>query len=221
MSTAMADAARFERGVQLQPVGRSYASEQLRILRTQRERPIRDHVLSGKLDQISIFSVLQTLSANTNTGNLLIDCDSHSGSLYVDRGQLVHASLGRHRGAKALYRLVYAEDGKFEFFSPGRDPSERNLAGSLEMHLIEAARHKDEMAVLREELPSGDTVLSFNKNMVASIAKIPYPMLEVMAAIHKNESIAAVLDGCTLPDLDVVKILLNLLKNKVVQCEVG
>jgi len=194
----------------------SPSRDNIRVFRTHRERPKHDSVLAGQLKEVSLFSILQALAGNGATGNLIIRGGVHSGSLYVDSGQLVFASQGRHRGAKALYRLVEITEGRFEFFSPGREPAERNLAGGLEMHLIEAARHQDEIAVLRDSLPSGAANLIFNKNMVAPVAKIPSPVLEVMAAIHRHESVGGVLDGCALPDLDIVKILLNLIKNNVV-----
>lgn len=189
--------------------------DDLRLVRAQRERPKHDNVLSGSLAQMSLFSILQALSDNASTGNLTID-GANAGSLYVEQGQLVFAALGRHRGAKALYRIIEITEGRFDFFSPGRKPSERNLAGSLSMHLIEAARHGDEMTVLREALPKSATELRFNMNMVAPVAKIPYPMLEVLAAIRRHGNVAAILDGCGLPDLDIAKILLSLLKHNVI-----
>lgn len=221
MSVTMPVTHRIERNLELVQDRTPPADKagNLRMLRTNRERSKHDNVLSGQLKEMSLFSILQALSENANTGNLRIEGGTQPGDLYFERGQLVYAGLGRHRGPKALYRLVGITEGRFEFFSPGRDPAERNLAGSLDMHLIEAARHQDEMVVLREEIPAGGTVLRFNKNMVASVAKTPYPMLEVMAAIHKHENIAAILDGCSLPDLDVVKILITLFQNNVVRFE--
>ena len=129
---------------------------------------------------------------------------------------IVRAYIYNSLRPKALYRLVEITEGTFEFFSPGRKPSERNLAGSLDRHLLEAAHNQDELALVREKLPSQATRLKFNPNMIASVAKIPYPMLEVMAAVHKHENIGGILDGCDQPDLEVCQLLLHLLKNNVV-----
>ena len=190
--------------------------QRYRVVRGQGDRPSRDGVLSGQLTQMNLFSILQTLAANNSTGNLLVHGNRMEGSIYTQRGQLIYVSLGRHQGPKAFYRLMDIQEGKFEFFSPGRQPGEYNMAGSLEWHLLEAARHIDELTVLRDQLPDGSAHLRFNPKMIATVARIPYPMLEVMAAIHKHETLAGTLDGSSMPDLDACRILKTLLINKVV-----
>ena len=184
--------------------------------RQQRERFAHDNVLAGQLRELGMFSVLKVLGENTSTGNLIVQAKTQTATIFVERGQLVYVALGRHRGPKALYRVVGFSDGRFEFYNPGRLPPERNLAGSIERHLLEAARQIDETEVVRGQLPDGATLLKFNPNMIAPVAKIPFPILEVMAAVHKHETVGAILDGCSLPDLEVCHILVNLLKNKVV-----
>lgn len=91
------------------------------------------------------------------------------------------------------------------------------MAGSLEWHLLEAARHLDELAVLRQQLRDGETRFVFNQKIIALVAKIPFLVLEVMAAIHKDESLTGILDGCDLPDLDICRILIKLIKQRVIQ----
>jgi len=217
MSSSLNIAPAFEIGLEEElQRPRNELPDHVHLFRSNRKRPKHDSVLSGQLKEMGLFSILQALSENSNTGNLIVHGQTQTGSIYVDRGQLVYASLDRHRGPKALYRLVEITEGKFEFFSPGRQPPERNLAGSVDGHLLEAARNQDELAVVREELPSGATRLKFNPNMIAPVAKIPYPMLEVMAAVHKHENIDAILDGCNQPDLEVCRLLIHLLKNNVV-----
>ena len=179
-------------------------------------------MLSGNLRQISLFSVLQALAANNSTGNLIIHGSRLHASVYIERGQLVCIRLNRYTGPKAFYRLMNVQEGKFEFFSPGRQPASTTwLVASSGRHLLEAARHIDELTVLREKLPDGASRLRFNPKMIAPVAKIPYPMLEVMAAIQKHETMTGTLNGCSLPDLDVCRILHSLLANKVVQVVPG
>ena len=109
---------------------------QYRVIRGQRDRPTRDSVLSGNMKQLSLFSILQALAANNSTGNLIIHEGTEHASIYIERGQLTCVSLGRYKGPKAFYRLMKLQEGKFEFFSPGRQPAEHNMAGSLEWHLL-------------------------------------------------------------------------------------
>ena len=74
--------------------------------RANRNRSEHDNVLSGKLEQMSLFSVLQAVSENRSSGNLIVHGADERGSIYVEDGQVVYVSIGRHKGAKAFYRLV-------------------------------------------------------------------------------------------------------------------
>lgn len=175
-----------------------------------------DCALKGQIKHMSLFSALQALSDHGVTGEWVIRAQGGSGSIFVERGLLVHVRFGRHGGPKAFFRLMALKEGSFEFFTPGRHPFERNIAGGLQSHLLEAARNLDELELARPQLPDATAAFGFSANTVAPVARIPYPVLEVMAAIHQHETLAGTLDGCGLPDLEIVRILVNLLKWKVI-----
>ena len=80
---------------------------------------------SGQLQEIGLMSLLQTIGANKRTGSLSIQFESEKGAVYLEKGELVHATLGRAFGPKAFYRMVKFEKGSFENNSslPGASPT--------------------------------------------------------------------------------------------------
>lgn len=170
---------------------------------------------TGELSEIGLMSLLQTLGANRCTGTLLIRLPSSEGSVHLDAGELVHATLSEASGPKALYRLVALQRGQFSFYTPSRKPEVKTLDGRLEGHLLEAARQLDELSVYRDQLPDETTRLTFNPNVMVNLSRIPTPVLDVLAAIGQVQIISKVLDICPLPDLDICRILLMLMQKNI------
>lgn len=198
---------------EMQRISRALDSSQGELLKVIRHKS----VFSGQLREINLMSLLQTLSNNKSTGSLSIQFKSHRGSVHLDRGELFHARLGRVVGPKALYRMVRLTEGRFEFFAPGREPEERTFDGGLEKHLLEAARHLDEMEIYLKQLPEMSVHLSFKPKLVVDLKQVPPPVLEVMAAVSKAEILEDVLEICPMPDLDISRILVMLLKRGLLQ----
>ena len=170
----------------------------------------------GELADIGLMSLLQTLGANRSTGTLLIGTVSAEGFVYLESGELVHATLAEASGPKALYRMLALQQGKFSFYTPGRKPDARTLEGSLDRHLLEGARHLDELANYRDQLPNEADHLTFNPNVTVNLSRVPSPVLDVVAAIGQMQTLPEVMDACALPDLDICRILLMLMQKNIV-----
>jgi hypothetical protein len=105
------------------------------------------------------------LESDRATGTLVVRQAGQEGKLHIHHGAVRHATLGRARGVKALYRLMVLEEGRFEFFIPGRSPEYETVEGDLQKHLLEAMRQKDEFTVYRKRLPRGDVALVLSTDM--------------------------------------------------------
>jgi pSer/pThr/pTyr-binding forkhead associated (FHA) protein len=175
--------------------------------------------ISGSLSEIHLASLLQIIESDRGTGTLVILLGGREGKLHIHQGEVRHATLGRTWGVKALYRLMALEDGHFEFFIPGRSPEYHTVEGNLQRHLLEAVRQKDEFAVYRKQLPSGDTRLVFNPDMLIGPSKVPAAAFEVMASVSRHHTVGEVIESCRLPDVEVCRILLVLLKHKLLLVE--
>lgn len=175
--------------------------------------------ISGDLFEIRLPSLLQVLESDRATGTLVIRHAGREGNLHIHQGMIRHATLGRARGVKALYRLMVLEEGSFEFFIPGRSPEYDTVEGDLQKHLLEAMRQKDEFGAYRKQLPQGQATLVFNASMSINLARVPGVVYEVLAAIRNYGTVDRILEFCQVPDFEICRVLLALLKHKVVTVE--
>lgn len=175
--------------------------------------------ISGNLTEIRLPSLLQVLESDRATGTLVVRHAGREGNLHIHQGAIRHTTLGRARGVKALYRLMVLEEGRFEFFIPGRSPEYDTVEGDLQKHLLEAMRQKDELAVYRKQLPQGEVALVFNAGMTIDVARVPGMVYEVMAAVRNHGNLDRILEFCQVPDFEICRVLLVLLKHNVITVE--
>lgn len=172
---------------------------------------------SGRLTEINLTSLLQTLAANRSTGSLSLRFPFQSGAIYLESGELVHATFENIVGSKGLYRMLALTDGEFEFFRPGRVPEQRTITGGIEKHLLEGARHMDELPAYREQLPDNTSRLVFVPKQMVDLSEVPSTVLEVMAVIGRLQLFGSVLEESPLPDLDVCRIVLMLIQQGIIK----
>jgi pSer/pThr/pTyr-binding forkhead associated (FHA) protein len=177
--------------------------------------------VSGSLTEIRLPSLLQVIESDRVTGTLVIRHGGREGKLHIHQGVIRHATFGRAQGVKALYRLMAAEDGRFELFIPGRSPEYETVEGDLQKHLLEAMRQKDEYAVYQRQLPDGNASLGFNCEMSVNVARVPPMVYEVLAAVAHHKGVDKVIEFCQLPDFEVCRVLLVLLKHRLLVVDSG
>jgi pSer/pThr/pTyr-binding forkhead associated (FHA) protein len=175
--------------------------------------------IEGTLRDIRLPSLLQVLDADRITGTLVVREAERRGKLYIASGKIRHATLGRARGVKALYRMMVLEEGRFELFIPGRKPEYETVEGDLQRHLLEAMRQKDEFSLYRKRLPDGEAILGFNERVTLSPARVPAIVYEVMAAVGQHKTLSRILEHCALPDFEICRVLLVLLDSRLLVVE--
>jgi len=175
--------------------------------------------IAGTLREIRLSSLLQVLDADGVTGTLVVHQSELEGKLHMQGGAIRHATLGRARGVKALYRMMVLEEGRFELFIPGRSPEYETVEGDIQRHLLEAMRQKDEFAVYRKRLPDDGASLGFNEGMSLNPARVPASVYEVLAAVGQHKKVHQILELCQLPDFEICRILLVLLESKLLVVE--
>jgi len=175
--------------------------------------------ISGRISEIRLTSVLQIIESDRATGTLVVLQGGRDGKLHIHQGVVRHATLGRTRGLKALYRLLALDDGTFELYIPGRNPDYDTVEGDLQKHLLEAMRQKDEVAVYRKQLPAASTRLVFVPEKVLPLSRVPPAVFEVMSSVSRYNTVDDIIEHCTLPDFEVCRVLLALLKHGIVAVE--
>lgn len=186
-----------------------------------RAKTAQSTAIAGSLGEIRLPSLLQVLDADGITGTLVVRHGDRDGRLHIHAGAIRHATLGRARGVKALYRMMVLEEGRFELFIPGRSPEYDTVDGDLQKHLLEAMRQKDEFAVYRKRLPDDEAILGFSEGLKLNPARVPASVYEVLAAVGQHKTLRKILELCQLPDFEICRVLLVLLDSKLLVVEPG
>ncbi len=114
----------------------------LEKLQKQASRP---GVIQGRLEEMSIVDLMQSLEIGQKSCRLLVRQDGEQCELYFSSGQCRHAKIGKLEGDDAVYRVVTWTAGEFEIDfnaanSSNRETTTRGTTGLL----MEAMRLMDE-----------------------------------------------------------------------------
>ncbi len=110
---------------------------------------------SGTLRQVGLTDVIQIECLRRSSCLLEVHNLETHGVIYIESGEIVHATAGTLVGEKALFRVLGLRNGEFRM-QAFQAPPERSIKGSWEYLLMEAARVTDESRLAR---PEEDTLL--------------------------------------------------------------
>jgi response regulator RpfG family c-di-GMP phosphodiesterase len=96
--------------------------------------------LTGKIEEFSLPDIIQILSLGMKTAKVEIEGDRGSGKLYILNGKIVHASLGKLRGANAFMEIVNWDKGEF-CIKHGQVTEDINVTASTNSLLLEANKN--------------------------------------------------------------------------------
>lgn len=113
---------------------------------------------SGSISLPMLPDLIQVYTLSQTTGALGIRRGSRSGTIWFDRGKIVHANCGDQIGEAAVYEMLSWQGGEFSLDSDRR-PTERTITGSWQEVLLEGCRLLDEASgtpALPELLEEGE-----------------------------------------------------------------
>jgi CheY-like chemotaxis protein len=167
-----------------------------------------DSEISGNLSQFSVPDLWQMLSMNRKSGVLQVEGEQVSGSIYIERGDIVSASTQNLVGEKALFRMIPLKVGKFRFL-PGKVGVRRTIFTPSQHTILEGLRHDDELQRIGDALPSpGDAVAVVGD--AAEISPSEGAVREVLLLAGFCSRVEEIVNNCHFPDLVVFKALLSL-----------
>ncbi|MDP2304602.1 MAG: DUF4388 domain-containing protein, partial [Pseudomonadota bacterium] len=108
-----------------------------------RRRPEAPAAVTGRLSDLPLVDLLQTLMHGGRTARIVIVGTADLGAVQVRDGRIVAATHGARAGEPALQTLVAGREGRFEVRF--EDAGVTNLAGTSEFLLLEALRRRDEV----------------------------------------------------------------------------
>jgi len=112
-------------------------------LEKMQNRAVRPGVIQGRLEEMSILDLMQSLEMGQKSCRLTIRHDDESCELFFSSGQCADAKLGSVEGEEAVYQVVRWPAGDFEIdfnAAPSRSTISRTTTGLL----MEALRLMDE-----------------------------------------------------------------------------
>jgi PAS domain S-box-containing protein len=117
----------------------------LEIVAKEIRRALTDAAFYGRVDGIDILEYMQLVMLSGKP--LVVDVKPTKGirgRIFLNKGQICHATCGELQGEEAVYHCLNFEGGSFSNL-PWRDPDEITIDKPGEYVLIEAARRRDEI----------------------------------------------------------------------------
>ena len=99
--------------------------------------------LKGKLSEMGLSDIVQVACKGRNQACLIVRSLGQEGSLFFEKGQIVHAILDSQEGEEVIYELLTWEEGTFEIKQEVTAPK-CTIAASWQSLLLEGMRRLDE-----------------------------------------------------------------------------
>jgi hypothetical protein len=170
----------------------------------------------GSLRELPLPDIIQLVAVSGKTGVFVLKNGAEQGRIYLDRGQIVHAVVGKYRGEQAVYELARWFSGEF-VFEPGTEAPERSIEKSNTNLLMEAARQIDEWKILSKKIGSTRMVPVHAPSSVSTSVSFTPGEWAVLSKVDERrnlEEIAAVLGWSS---FEVCKVVYGLLTSGMVQ----
>ncbi len=99
--------------------------------------------IEGELTDIGLTSVVQMLCMERRRAAVRLRRRGEEGTIYIQKGEVVHAALGSLKGEEAVYQLLTWSDGSFRISDPVGLPP-KTIGMSWNHLLLEGSRKFDE-----------------------------------------------------------------------------
>ncbi len=117
------------------------------------QKAARPGVLEGRLEEMNIIDLLQTLEMGQKSGRLTVRHDGQACEMYFTSGACKHARFGTVEGDEAVYKVIQWDKGEFEMdFNAAADKV--TISRSTQGLLMEALRLLDEAG--RDTTPAAE-----------------------------------------------------------------
>ncbi len=153
----------------------------------------------GMLRQVGLNDVIQMECLGRNSSILEIKNQRVHGRVFIENGDIIHATCGDEQGEKAFQKLLATAGGEFKLH-PFEAPGLRTIEGSWEFLLMEAARVSDELASqaldepspVEAEIPAAEPVAEALPDVVVAETLICSPKGEMLYSWSCADALARV-----------------------------
>jgi len=145
----------------------------------------------GVLRKVGLQDLIQMECLNQRSSVLEIISNKISGLIYMERGEILHATAGKYSGEKAFIKLFSLRSGEFNL-KPFEPPTERTINCHWIHLLLEAARQRDEDTVrlTRDKLAFSRSSTNTEDilNMAAMLADHPQ-VTEILVCSNEGKAL--------------------------------
>ncbi|MFN0124994.1 MAG: response regulator [Blastocatellia bacterium] len=192
----------------------------IRALREALEKTDRSAIMTGNFGGITVADVLQTA---TMLGNgdfcVFLKTADDSGSIYLSRGELLHAETGWLTGGKAFMRMLGWEKGEFRIDGKTLEDT-ATMKGKLDDHLLNGLTQLDEFRACLAAM-SGVRGLGTSLRLVGE----PSPgflagnadALSILQTLQRPMTLDHLLDNSPLSDLETITLLRKMMDNEIIR----
>lgn len=169
--------------------------------------------LEGELDVFALPDLLQLVCSSRRTGQLFLENKTEKGIIYVDQGEIVHATLGKAlEGREAIYKFFNWTSGSFKF-EPGPVTIERSIKLGWQHLIMEGARHTDEMDRIKQIIPSPNHYVSMVDNPPEGVDEIKLTVeeLQVSILVQGKKKVAEILEESNFDEFETYQMLYRLI----------
>jgi len=172
--------------------------------------------LEGTLETIALPDVLALLSVTAKTGELRIEANGGTGSVWFDAGGVAGFDVGSHRTAvDALFALLRLKEGSFKFHT-GTRPVNAIPPQDVNPLLEEAEDRLSQWPGIAAAVPSLDCELTLQQSVDGTVMLRP-DQWQLVAAIAGGHTVAEVLDTRGLAEFDGCRALKELVDLRLVK----
>jgi len=172
--------------------------------------------VEGDLEQLPLTDLLQLFHVSRKTGIVELERQTRSGRkqngrVLVSGGDVIHAEVGTVEGEKALFRMITWRHGSFAF-RPEPVIGEPTIKTPTLALIREGRRQGEEWGRLAARMPPMDAHATL-KIQSSSLPNVIHPLTqEVLLVLENYSRIRDVVDHCSFPDYQVLRMLHTLIR---------
>jgi CheY-like chemotaxis protein len=168
--------------------------------------------LAGRLDELSVIDLIESLGMERKTGVLtLFNANNKCGEIYFRDGAVVNASLGNLKAEKAVYQMLPWKRGHFTMiFKEINIPDEISVS-NLGL-LLHGFKRMEERERLFKMLPSPETTFVTTETFRNILQKreVTTDVAKFIALIDGKRDILQIIDESTYDDIKTLERLVKL-----------
>ncbi|HXG50527.1 MAG TPA: DUF4388 domain-containing protein [candidate division Zixibacteria bacterium] len=174
--------------------------------------------MQGNLSQISLNDILLLATGGKKTGVLRLSRGKETVEVYLNEGNIVHATCPIGDGEKALLYPVTWGEGTFALLPNGSPPAATIQKSPAEI-LGEVQAMTREWETILEVIPNGKTVFriaDLGEDQTGPIT-VPHVGWRVLSKIDGSRTVQEIADLLRIPYAYTAKVIFNLYKSGLVE----